>query len=217
MPDKIHIQLQQLARQILEMQPPYDYQKMYDATLKLFEQLILIKNEKGFDKDDWERLENQFDQAIDFIKVAPAEAEPVEDTDDREELPPLMDTIKEIVNEIPETKPSVADLFQQSSQELTFEKKTANPPAEKPISKSLNEQFSKGLQIDLNDRLAFIQHLFDQKPNEYQRAILQIATFETWEESQKFILEMVKPDYQNWEGKQQYETRFLKIIKNNFQ
>jgi hypothetical protein len=28
---------------------------------------------------------------------------------------------------------------------------------------------------------------------------------------------MIKPDYNQWEGKEQYEIRFLKIVENNFQ
>ena len=217
MPNKIHQQLKQLAKEILEMEKPYDYQKVYDATLLLFERLILIKNAEGFNKDFWEDLETNFDQAVDFIKGQPEAETAAENFNDREELPPIMDTIKEIVKEIPETKPSVADLFQENSKELSFERREEVPSTEKETQKSLNDKFSKGLQVDLNDRLAFIKYLFDQNANDYQRAISQIATLQTWEHAQKFILEMIKPDYNQWEGKEQYEIRFLKIVENNFQ
>lgn len=217
MPNKIHQQLKQLAKEILEMEEPYNYQKVYDATLLLFERLILIKNAKGFNKDFWEDLENNFDQAVDFIKVQPESETTRENFNDREELPPIMDTIKEIVKEIPETKPSVGDLLQENSKPLSFERKQEAPLTEKETQKSLNDKFSKGLHIDLNDRLAFIKHLFDQNTHDYQRAISQIATLQTWEHAQKFILEMIKPDYNQWEGKEQYEIRFLKIVENNFQ
>ena len=169
MPNKIHQQLKQLAKEILEMEKPYDYQKVYDATLLLFERLILIKNAEGFNKDFWEDLETNFDQAVDFIKGQPEAETAAENFNDREELPPIMDTIKEIVKEIPETKPSVADLFQENSKELSFERKEEVPSTEKETQKSLNDKFSKGLQVDLNDRLAFIKHLFDQNTKDYQR------------------------------------------------
>ncbi len=217
MPNKIHQQLKQLAKEILEMEKPYDYQKVYDATLLLFERLILIKNAEGFKKDFWEDLETNFDQAVDFIKGQPEAETAAENFNDREELAPIMDTIKEIVKEIPETKPSVADLFQENSKELSFERKEEVPSIEKETQKSLNDKFSKGLQVDLNDRLAFIKYLFDQNANDYQRAISQIAALQTWEQAQKFILEMIKPDYNQWEGKEQYEIRFLKIVEKNFQ
>ena len=217
MPNKIHQQLKKLAKEILEMEKPYNYQKVYDATLLLFERLILIKNAEGFNKDFWEDLETNFDQAVDFIKGKPEAETTAENFNDREELPPIMDTIKETVKEIPETKPSVADLIQENSKELSFERKKEVTSTEKEIQKSLNDKFSKGLQVDLNDRLAFIKYLFDQNANDYQRAISQIATLQTWEQAQKFILEMIKPDYNQWEGKEQYEIRFLKIVENNFQ
>jgi|TARA_B100001059_G_scaffold100683_1_gene100375 hypothetical protein len=217
MPNKIHQQLKKLAKEILEMEKPYNYQKVYDATLLLFERLILIKNAEGFNKDFWEDLETNFDQAVDFIKGKPEAETTAENFNDREELPPIMDTIKETVKEIPETKPSVADLIQENSKELSFERKEEVTSTEKEIQKSLNDKFSKGLQVDLNDRLAFIKYLFDQNANDYQRAISQIATLQTWEQAQKFILEMIKPDYNQWEGKEQYEIRFLKIVENNFQ
>ena len=44
MPNKIHHKLKQLAKEILEMDEPYNYQKVYEATLLLYERLILIKN-----------------------------------------------------------------------------------------------------------------------------------------------------------------------------
>ena len=128
-----------------------------------------------------------------------------------------MDTIKEIVKEIPEAKPSGGEIIKENNNELSFEHKKEAPVIEKEVQKSLNDKFSKGLQIDLNDRLAFIKHLFNQSSNDYQRAISQIATLESWDQAQKFILEMIKPDYNYWEGKEPYEIRFLKIVENNFQ
>ena len=217
MPNKIHQQLHQLAKEILEMEEPYDYQRVYDATLLLFERLILIKNAEGFNKDFWEDLETNFDQAVDFIKVESESDSAQKNFKEREELPPIMDTIKEIVKEIPETKPSGAHIIQENSKGLSFERKEEVTVIEKEVQKNLNDKFSKGLQIDLNDRLAFIKHLFDQNANDYQRAISQIATIETWEQAQKVILEMIKPDYNHWEGKELYEIRFLKIVENNFQ
>jgi hypothetical protein len=217
MPNKIHQQLHELAKEILEMEEPFDYQRVYDATLLLFERLILIKNAEGFNKDFWEDLETNFDQAVDFIKVESESNSAHKNFNERKELPPIMDTIKEIVKEIPEAKPSGAEIMKENNNELSFEHKEEAPVIEKEVQKSLNDKFSKGLQIDLNDRLAFIKHLFNQSSNDYQRAISQIATIESWDQAQKFILEMIKPDYNYWEGKEPYEIRFLKIVENNFQ
>ncbi len=71
MPNKIHQELKQLAKEILEIKDPYDYQKVYESTLLLFERLILIKNEEEFSKGFRKDIKTNFDQSTDFIKIQP--------------------------------------------------------------------------------------------------------------------------------------------------
>ena len=135
---------------------------------------------------------------------------------DRQDLPDLNNSVKDIVKETLEKTSHEAQIDELTTQDLSFEPKEKISTQKEIIKERLNDKFSKGLQIDLNDRLAFIKHLFDKRPNEYQRAISQISTFQSWNQAKVFILEMVKPDYDNWKGKELYEERFLKIIENNF-
>ena len=107
-------------------------------------------------------------------------------------------------------------MFHENSKELSFVRKEEETSIHKVVKKSLNDKFSKGLQVDLNDRLAFINYLFDNNTNEYQRAISQIATLKSWEHAQKFILEIIKPDYNYWKIKDNMKF-VLKIVENNFQ
>ena len=72
------------------------------------------------------------------------------------------------------------------------------------------------MQIGLNDKLAFIKHLFDGKAEDYDRVISQINTTTTLQEAQDFINQLVKPDYNNWENKDDYETRFMEIVESKF-
>jgi hypothetical protein len=103
----------------------------------------------------------------------------------------------------------------QPQQKQNVEKTEAIEDAEaKPVS--LNDKLSKGINIDLNDRLAFIKHLFGNNSEDYNRVLSQLITFKTFYETRDFIQEMVKPDYQNWEGKQEYEDRFMNIIEKKF-
>ena len=81
---------------------------------------------------------------------------------------------------------------------------------------SLNDKLAKGINIDLNDRLAFIKHLFGNSSEDYNRVLSQLITFNTFYETRDFVQEMVKPDYNNWEGKQEYEERFMDIIEKKF-
>ena len=90
------------------------------------------------------------------------------------------------------------------------------PEEETSKSVSLNEKLAKGISIDLNDRIAFTKHLFGNDPEDYNRVLNQLITFNTFYETRDFIRDMVKPDYNNWEGKEEYEERFMEIIEKKF-
>lgn len=92
--------------------------------------------------------------------------------------------------------------------------KPASPTPPKIVS--LNDKLSKGLDIDLNDRIAFVKHLFGNNDEDYNRVLNQLITFDNFYETKNFIDEMVKPDYNNWEGKENYEERFMDIIEKKF-
>jgi hypothetical protein len=57
----------------------------------------------------------------------------------------------------------------------------------------LNDKFSKGIDIDLNDRIAFVKHLFGNSSEDYNRVLNQLITFDNFYETRNFIDEMVKP------------------------
>ena len=84
-------------------------------------------------------------------------------------------------------------------------------------SKSLNDRFSKTINIGLNDRVGFVKHLFNESTEDYNRVLSQLNTHSSFEEAKEFIAEIIKPDYNNWEGKEDYEVRFLEIVEKKFQ
>ncbi len=86
---------------------------------------------------------------------------------------------------------------------------------EKP--KSLNDQLRKDIHIGLNDRLAFIKYLFDGSAPDYNRVLSQLSTLRSKNEVSEFIKNMVKPDYDNWDGKDEYEERFMHIVTSKFE
>lgn len=129
---------------------------------------------------------------------------------------PVMETINELITEIPETQ-EIDDLFSPVSEPVFIKKEEqSSSPTKEEIPKNLNDILGKGMQIGLNDRLAFVKNLFDGNAEDYQRVISQLQTFGSWEEAQSFIEQMIKPDYNNWEGKETFEARFLKCLENNF-
>ena len=213
MSNKIFQELCRIAKEILENSDESNFQKVYDQTLSLLEQLILIKNSEGFSEDFWLELKSKYDMEIDFIH---ANEKGVIDEDFSDSLSQSRNSTIETNKETPDTKNYEAELEISSNLDLDNKIKEDSTPQKEVIKERLNDRFSKGLQIDLNDRLAFIKHLFNKNTNDYQRAISQISTFEDWNQAKAFILEMVKPDYDNWKGKELYEERFFKIIENNF-
>ncbi|MDR5591300.1 hypothetical protein [Christiangramia sp. SM2212] len=82
--------------------------------------------------------------------------------------------------------------------------------------RSLNDRLKKGINIGLNERLAYIKNLFDGNTADYNRVLSQLNTFTSLEEATKFIELVVKPDYNHWEGKENYEERFMAHIENKF-
>ncbi|CAM1370171.1 conserved protein of unknown function [Tenacibaculum soleae] len=81
--------------------------------------------------------------------------------------------------------------------------------------KSLNDHLQSTIQIDLNDRIVFVKHLFDGSQSDFNRVVSQLNTFKTEKEAKKFISKMIKPDY-DWSEKEVHEARLFEIIERRF-
>lgn len=130
-------------------------------------------------------------QDLEFIKV---------ETKKEETL-----TTTEIISENQEIVKEVVSVVTESIQQ-----KVAKPAA------SLNDVLNKGITFGLNDRIAFVKHLFAGSNEDFNRVVSQLNTFETHEEALQFIEDLVKPDYDQWAGKEEYAQRFLQIVEKNF-
>ena len=86
---------------------------------------------------------------------------------------------------------------------------------EKP-KKSLNDIYNSTISIGLNDRLGFEKHLFNGSAEDFNRVLSQLNTVNSWEEAMSFVEDLVKPDYNNWEGKEAYEARFMELVEKRF-
>lgn len=154
---------------------------------------------------------------------------------------PNTEKIKDIVAQIPMEAEHVDNLFNSIISENGLDKFTEtysapqkdfrdigvdydNLPKFEPLKKndkeerprSLNDRLKNGINIGLNERLAFIRHLFDGKTADYNRVISQINSFDSATEAKKFIQLLVKPDYKNWAGKEEYEKKFMELVENKF-
>ncbi len=97
-----------------------------------------------------------------------------------------------------------ATLFEEDEDTFRKEKKTLN-------DKLLNDT----IKVGLNDRIAFVKHLFNQSQADFNRVLSQLNTFKTEKAAKDFILNKVKPEY-NWQGKETYEERLMSLIERKF-
>ena len=168
---------------------------------------------------NWEIQENQLNLILNEIIGDSEINDDLVDENSKLEVEPLIEKIKDIVTEMPEKIFDNNPLSKIDEDPIFVEKKIEEnfEDSKKELKKNVNDKFMKGLHIDLNDRLAFTKHLFLDNKLEYQRVISQITTFSNFEEVENFIMTMIKPEYDNWKGKDDYEKRFLEVLNKVFQ
>ena len=215
--------------------------KIKKALVKIANEIIDLDNKKSINEDDvfhkvgqlnevlsvyrflkknnitnWEIQENQLNLILNEIIGISESEEDLINQNSKLEVEPLIEKIKDIVTEMPE-KIAEKNPLLKVSEDPIFVEKHKNKDSVKELKENVNDKFMKGLNIDLNDRLAFTKYLFLDNKSEYQRVISQIATFSNFEEVENFILTMIKPEYDNWKGKEDYEKRFLEVLSKLFQ
>ena len=215
--------------------------KIKKALVKIANEIIDLDNKKSINEDDvfhkvgqlnevlsvysflkknnitnWEIQENQLNLILNEIIGISESEEDLINQNSKLEVEPLIEKIKDIVTEMPEKIEEKNPLLNVSEDPI-FVEKYKNKDSAKELKENVNDKFMKGLHIDLNDRLAFTKYLFLDNKSEYQRVISQIATFSNFEEVENFILTMIKPEYDNWKGKEDYEKRFLEVLSKLFQ
>jgi hypothetical protein len=122
--------------------------------------------------------------------------------------------------EIPEIEEAAAEVFspafEMSEPEESEEIEDIVEELEVKKSDFSNDTFSKTISFGLNDKIAFEKQLFGGSSEDLNRVISQLSTFDTFDEAENFIEDMVKPDYNNWEGKDDYVARFMEIVEKKF-
>lgn len=153
-------------------------------------------------------------------------------------MEPVMEKIKDMFAQMPQESDEIDIIVEQAISRKQpdahdFEAMTAdfkNIPVFDPVSAkqhglqeevkksfSLNDRLKTGaLNIGLNDKIAFIKHLFDGSREDYERVVSQISTSDSYKEAENLIQNIVKPDYNDWKGKEEFEDRFMGIIESKF-
>ena len=241
MKKKLESELISIAHRILKLKGKEDVNKMHAEVRELYEKLTVLKFAQetfeeeiptiGQDSSFFDSIDQAFNNKVsDHIEV---EDRIYINLDEVEEddiiMEPAIEKIKDIVAQMPQETQQVDTILETVKKPDHYKihhediaKEFQEMPIFEPVSKtgndkkSLNDKIKSGvLNIGLNDKLAFIKHLFEGKAEDYERVISQINTSSNFKEASAFIQEIVKPDY-NWADKEQYEERLMEIIESRF-
>jgi len=117
------------------------------------------------------------------------------------------------VKEETQPEPVIAETPKVLEEEV---KTTSEKVSQEPKISSLNDRLNKTISFGLNDRIGFEKKLFGGSSDDFNRVISQLNTFDSFDEAKSFVLDFVKPDYNNWEGCEEFETRFMEIVEKKF-
>ena len=229
---KIKAELISLAQSILEMKNNDAIDELHKKAHGIYEKLSVLKfvdayintpqNNTGI-VDKIELVSEEVEDEQSIITEVEKEIELISE-EQVEEIFGIEDTlIKDDEKEIFSTQNSLEDELKDaiSADVATemFERVTKeNPVVENApeIKRSLNDAlFKNNLQIGLNDRIAFVKHLFEGNQEDFNRVLSQLNSFKTENDAKDFILNFVKPDY-DWNEKLEYESRFIDLIERKF-
>lgn len=182
-------------------------------------------------------IEKAFNNKIsDTIEIEDQVYVNLDESEDDEIFEPVMEKIKDMVAQMPEETQAMDALVESvipknETQQNELEKLVADyqeipvfEPKTEPSTtkleetkKSLNDSLKKKeIVIGLNDKIAFIKYLFDGQTEQYEHALAHLNTLNSCKQAVAFIQNNIKPDYNNWHDKEEFENRFMHIIETKF-
>jgi hypothetical protein len=242
MKKKLESELISIAHRILKLKGKDDIIKLHAEVVALHEKLSVLKfaHENfdgdiptiGSDSSFFGMLDEAFNNTLsDTIEVEDKIYINLDEIEDDAIMEPAIEKIKDMVAQMPIETQQVDAIFEATTPKTTYHKNSLDDitadfkeiPVFEPVSlgedkkKSLNDKLkNKVLTIGLNDKLAFIKHLFEGNDKDYDRVLSQINTMSSFKEASSLIQDIVKPDYNNWIDKEAYEVRFMEIIQSKF-
>ncbi len=225
---KLKEELNKLCDAIINSNEEVEIPKLYESAKELYEKLAVLNyiEEKLSDIEidvsknvvaaKFEMMANAY---INENKLVPESSPHEEDI-----ITPGIDTIKGMVSEMltaEEMEMVFTEFVAKSEVEKNDKEWVTNDTAPKngtsSDKKSLNDSLSgKELSFGLNDRLAFVKHLFGGDKSQFEKAVLELNRIDSEERSLAYIESMLKPEHNNWSGKEDYEERFKAIIHRKF-
>lgn len=229
---KLEAELISLAHSILQMKNRHEAIALKEKAKSLYEKLAVLAFVDDYiattpnlqiSKDELlKRIEDKIDGHVQTDKkVVNTQQKPVVQKPDpavkkveKEMFKPTFDKVKIDIESLKSNQISLKEELRDS---ISADKTATLFEDDKDESaKTLNDRLlNKTIQIGLNDRIAFVQHLFDFSQQDFNTVLSKLNSFETEEEAKKYLISTVKPS-QKWEGKEEYEERLFALIERKF-
>ena len=242
MKKQLESELVSIAHRILKLTGREDLNKMQTEIALLYQKITVLRflesnndgqipETSGMDASFFNSLDGAFNNTVtDAVEVEDKTFVNIDTEDTEAIMEPAIEKIKDIVAQMPEETLEVDSMLaalNEPTEAIEHDLNELSPSyAELPVFEavapetsqtSLNDQLkTQGFQVGLNDRLAFVKNLFENSNEDYDRVLSQLSTLGSFEEATNLLNMIIKPDYNNWEGQEYIETRFLEIIENKF-
>ena len=202
--------LRALAEEILGHEGGLEELKaLRDKSRALYEALVVASHQASSEKEEGTPI---FEPSTEKIKDIVAQ------------MAPETQQMDQLLEQLTEGSAAEQEAMSHYQQTVEFEPiaQTERPntsgeglaaKSEKP--KSLNDQLGR-LSIGLNDRAAFIKHLFLGDSSAFEAVLTQIDLCESTTQAHRFLEESIMSKYNNWEGKEAIAERFIHLIEQRF-
>jgi hypothetical protein len=230
--EEAEVSEEKLEEKIDEMTTEDESEVVSEEEIETAEEPIIVGEIAIEDEDEEEIPALEAKDDLDFEPIFELASE---EKDSETELEVSSEAETEKVEEKPESKSktqqiSFEDLLGHNYSEPVFVKPndvTASVPKKEVVEEKaevvvdekvsiLNEKLAQGINIGLNDRVGFVKYLFNGSSEDFNRVLSQLNTFDTYSDAKNFIDEMVKPDYNNWKGQDDFEERFMELVERKF-
>ncbi len=204
------------------------YEELRQKALELYESLVILLFQAGSVKQedvsidlsepvaeektetlvDFESLKENLQEAIE--KKVEKQKVVKEEEDNEIEEPFFVPKFDDVIEDYT-LKEEFKDTYSIDDAEKLLEAKP-----EKLKQLSLHEKLSSNsIQVGLNDRIAFVNNLFNFSQSDFNKVLHFLNECKTKEEAIQYIQYNVKPKY-NWKGKEELEDRLMVLIDRKF-
>jgi len=220
MREKVIEQIRLLAEELLETKQLNDPIQLKLRLREMYEKAVLLEY---LQKDVPEQVITKTEEVIEIInisfettneEISISDLEQVEiskNTSEEEEDVPIFIPKFDAVIEDFTLKKEFEDAFSLDDAEKLLE---AKPVQQKQVS--LHDKLSSNtIQVGLNDRIAFVNNLFNFSQSDFNKVLFYLNDCKTKEDALQYINYNLKPKY-NWKGKDDLVDRLLALIDRKF-